>query len=320
MKFLIAGTGGVGGFFGGLLARAGTEVWFLARGTHLQALQSTGLHVRSTGGDFIIPPGRMVGRAEEAGLCDVVLFCVKSYDTETAARVIAPVVSRTTAVISLQNGVDNEQRLRSLLPHGTIFGGIAYVYATITAPGEVSETGGPKKIVFGPLAPAAADLRGEGILAILQAAGIPTTLSRDIRTDLWKKFIFISAVGGVTALTRLTLGEILAVQETRTMLEEAMKEAAAVAGAAGVILEPSLIPGMFDTLKRYDNRTRSSMYYDLAHGKPLEIEAFSGTVVRLGTHHGVSTPVHRLLYASLLPHHLMHQHHSAHPSPVRDTP
>ncbi len=314
MRFLVAGTGGVGGYFGGLLARAGVDVWFLARGPHLQALSTTGLHVRSTDGDFVVPPGRMTGRAEDAGLCDVVLFCVKTYDTDTAARAVAPAVDGRTVVISLQNGIDSGDRLSVLLPHCTVYGGIAYVYATISAPGEVTETGGPRKIIFGPLDASVPDPRGERILDVCGAAGITATLSPSIRTDLWKKFVFISAVGGVTALTRLTLGEILSVPETRAMLEEAMRETAAVACAAGIALESSLIPGMFDTLKRFDNRSRSSLYYDLARGKPLEIEAFSGAVIRLGTRLGVPTPVHRVLYASLLPYHRLHQH-APHSSP-----
>jgi 2-dehydropantoate 2-reductase len=320
MKFCIVGTGGVGGYFGGKLANAGSEVWFIARGAHLQALRGRGLHIHATDEDFVIPPGRMTDRPEDAGVCDVVLVCVKAYDTESAARMIAPVVGKGTLVISLQNGIENETTLRSVLREGTVYGGIAYIYATMTAPGEISETGGPKKIVFGPMEAGTTDPRGEEILAVMSAAGITATFSMDIRTELWKKFVFISAIGGVTALTRLTLGELLTVKETCTMLEEAMQEGVAVAGSMGVVLDPSLIPGMFETLHRFDNRSRSSMYYDLTHGKPLEIEAFSGTIVRLGLLHAVPTPVHRMLYATLLPHHLLHRHLSTQQPSARNTP
>jgi 2-dehydropantoate 2-reductase len=202
---------------------------------------------------------------------------------------------------------------------GTVYGGVAYIYATITAPGEIREAGGPKKIVFGPM-DGAPEPRGDAILTTLRAAGITATLSGDIRTDLWKKFIFISAVGGMTALTRLTLGEILTVEETCSMLRGAMDEAVAVARAAGIALDDALVPGMFDTLRQFDNRSRSSMYHDLAHGRPLEIETLSGTLCRLGREYRVPTPVHGMLYAGLLPHHRAVQRPSIHPSPDRDRP
>ena len=319
MKFCVVGAGGVGGYFGGKLAGSGAEVWFLARGAHLLAMQQGGLRIGAVDEHFIVPPGRMTDRAEEVGACDVVLFCVKSYDTETAARMIRPLVGDRTIVISLQNGIDNEETIRSLVPAGAVYGGIAYIYATITAPGEVGETGGPRKIVFGPLETerALADRRGADILAALRQAGILAELSTDIRTELWKKFIFIGAAGGLTALSRLTLGEILAVEETRRLLEEAMLETAAVARACGIVIDPTFIPGIFDTLRRFDNRGRSSMYYDLTHGKPLEIEAFSGTIVRLGALHGVPTPIHRMLHAMLLPHHLAHREQSRNHGPDR---
>jgi 2-dehydropantoate 2-reductase len=318
MKYCVVGAGGVGGYFGGKLAMSGPEVWFLARGEHLQAMRRAGLRVNASDERFVVPPGRMTDAPEEIGVCDVVLFCVKCYDTVPAARMIPPLADDSTVIISLQNGIDNEVQIGEVVRRGAVYGGIAYVYATITAPGEISETGGPKKLVFGPLDTGHVDPRGSAILAGMQAAGIPATLSDDIRTDLWKKFIFISAVGPVTALTRLTLGEILAVDETRTLLEEAMHEAAAVARAAGIVLGASLVPGMFDTLRRFDNRSRSSMYNDLATGKPLEIEAFSGTIVRLGQERGVPTPVHRMLYAALLPHHRSRQRPSPHHPPERN--
>ncbi|MFN0157400.1 MAG: ketopantoate reductase family protein [Bacteroidota bacterium] len=307
MKFVVVGTGGVGGYFGGKLALSGADVWFVARGTHLQTMKARGLKVRASDGEFVVPPGKMTDDYTAIGPADVVLFCVKSYDTEAVASRLSPLLSPHTIVISLQNGIDNEEKLRQTLSTGIVWGGVSYIYSTITAPGEISETGGPRKIIFGPLAapiPGTAT-RGKKILAMFTTAGISATLSEHIQSDLWKKFIFISAVGGLTTLTRLTLGEILAVEPTRQLLVDAMREVEAIAKAKGVAIAPDYIDHVFDTVKRPDSN-RSSMYHDLVHNKPLEIEAFSGTIVRYGMELNIPTPIHATVYAALLPYHLKH--------------
>ncbi len=300
------GSGGVGGLFGGMLARRGEEVWFIARGEHLEVMRHSGLRINMSGESFLVPPGRMTDDVSKAGRADVILFCVKSYDTDTAAAQIASAVKEDTLIISLQNGVDNEQRIQRVLPRGTVYGGVAYVYCTITAPGTLTEPGGPRKIVFGPLSPGENRPQGREILDRMLQANIVAELSDDITSVLWKKFIFISAVGGLTALTRLTLGEILAVDATCALLKDALRETEAVARRAGAAIEPGFIDSLFETLRKYDNNTRSSLYHDLSHEKPMEIEALSGTVVRYGRELGIPTPVHQTIYASLLPYHLKH--------------
>ncbi len=307
MRFLSVGTGGVGGYFGGKLARGGHDVWFLARGKHLDAMRASGLRVRATEGSFTVPPGTMTDDVHDACTPEVVLFCVKAYDTESAARQVSPVLDRNSIVISLQNGIDNEEKIRRCIGAGTVWGGLAYIYATITSPGEVTETGGPKKVLFGPLSgDHAAYERGRELAAAMGNAGISAELHRDILAMMWKKFIFITAVGGLTALTRLTLGEILGSAETRSLFVDAMRETESVARAGGISVEADFLDRTLETLKRFDNSTRSSLYYDLTHGKPLEVEALSGTVVLLGAGRGIPTPIHRVIYASLVPYHLLH--------------
>lgn len=304
MKWVIYGTGGVGGFFGAKLSTHGEETWCLARGEHLTAMQQHGLIVNSTEGRMTVPSSRCTDDPATAGAADVVLVCVKSYDTREAAKHMHPLLSPATVVISLQNGVDNEETLRALLPGARVFGGVAYIYSTITAPGVVTETGGPKKLIFGPPGQSDTDtVRGREILDVLTRAGINAEMSGDITTVLWSKLVFIASVGGLTALTRLTLGEILASAESRALLEEAMQEAAGVARASGAALDPSFVASTLQTLHKYDNNTRSSLHYDLVHGKRLEIEALSGSVVRYGAQNGTPTPVHRFIFASLLPWH-----------------
>ena len=308
MKFAIYGTGGVGGFFGGKLARGGSDVHFIARGNHLQAMKKSGLKIISTDGTWVVPPGKMTDEPREIGPVDVILFCVKSYDTETAARELQPLLKESTIVISLQNGIDNEEKIEASITTGIVYGGVANIYSIIQSPGIISEAGGPKKLIFGPLHPETPEiaLRARNILSTMLDAQIVAEFSGNIRTALWKKFIFITGVGGLTALSRLTLGEILKTGETWALLKEAMKETASVALGLGMSIESSYIDSVFETLKKFSNDTRSSLFYDLSHGKPMEIEALAGTVVRLGRQLGISTPIQNTIYSALLPYHLKH--------------
>jgi 2-dehydropantoate 2-reductase len=311
MKFAIIGTGGIGGFFGGKLAKSGEDVCFIARGAHLNAMKKAGLQINSTEGSFRIPPGKMTDTLLEIGPCEVILFCVKSYDTETAARQLKPILASESVIISLQNGVDNEEKIQRNIQRGTVYGGVANIYSTITAPGVVTETGGPKMIEFGPLRHprVVKDQRGKAILNAFLKTGIRAELTDDVHTAIWKKFIFISAVAGLTCFTRLTLGEILAVKETRALLTDAMGEVEAIAKAAQANIEQGYIKMIFEKLNKHDNNTRSSLYHDLTHEKPLEIEALSGMVIQYGERFGISTPIHKTIYAALLPYHLKHNTH-----------
>ena len=298
------GSGGVGGYFGGKLSQSGQDVWFIARGKHLAAMQNHGLTVAAKDGTFVVPPGKMTADPGSVGTTDVILFCVKSYDTESAAAMLAPVLADHSVVLCLQNGIDNEERIRRVIPRGTVFSGAAYIYATVTEPGVITQPGGPTRIVFGPEKPG--DPRGEQIRVIMSHAGVRADLADDIHAALWTKFIFISAVGGITAMTRLTLGELLAVPQSRQLLEDAMRETEAVARALAIPVPDNLIDRMFENLRSMATDTYSSMYHDLINGRPLEIEAFSGTLIRHARQLGISTPVHNVIYAALLPHHLKH--------------
>jgi 2-dehydropantoate 2-reductase len=306
MRCAVIGAGGVGGFFGAMLAAAGEDVMFTARGSHLEAMRREGLRVTSPGRSLQVSPERCVGSPAQIGPVDTVFFCVKSHDTERAIPALSPLLGPSTVIISLQNGIDNEATLKRALPECMIFGGVAYIYSTITRPGEITVAPGPSRIVFGPFEGAPPDerRRAEQIRNVCTHAGITAEVPDDIIAALWKKFIFITGAGGITALTRLTLGEILAVGETRDLLADAMRETESIARARGVRIGDHFLDGVLESLPGFDNKTRSSLYYDLVHGKPLEIEALAGTVVRFGTAMGIPTPVNRAVYAALLPYHL----------------
>lgn len=312
LRFAIIGAGGVGGFFGAQLHKGGVDVRFLARGKHYEAIKRNGLTVLTGGTTIRVPATSVTDSPSRIGTADVVLFCVKSYDTESAAREIAPALHDRTVIISLQNGVQNEEVIQKVLPTGMVFGGVAYIYATITEPGTITEWGGPKKIVFGPLRK---DVQqrdiGMNILQAMTGSGIDAEYTDDIQVALWSKFIFITAVGGITALTRLTLGQILNAPETHDLLRSAMLESLAVATAAGITVPPTFVDDSFARLAKFDNNSRSSLYVDLAGGRRMEIDALSGTIVRFGQRYGVPTPIHSLVYAALVPHHRLAMEHAA---------
>ncbi|MGB2867954.1 MAG: 2-dehydropantoate 2-reductase [Bacteroidota bacterium] len=307
-SFVVVGTGGVGGFFGAKLANAGLDVRFIARGAHLAAMKKSGLSVKSSDGDFFVPGEKFTDNPEIVGKADVILFCVKSYDTETAARQLGAMLHDDSIVITLQNGVDNREKIQSAVPRGTVYGGVAYVYSRIVAPGQIVEGGGPKKIIFGPENNVDHSTADE-ILRIFLEAKIDAARSVNILGDLWKKFVFITGASGITALTRLTMGEILAEGETRALLRDAMTETYSIARAKNIDLPSTLVDDFFETMSRFKNDTRSSLYNDLINAKPLEIEGLAGTVVRFGNELGIPTPVQSVIYASLLPYHRKHLAH-----------
>ena len=309
MRFVIMGTGGIGGFFGARLAESGEDVWFVARGKHLDAMRRHGLKVKSTVGDFTIPPGKMTDNSSEIGRADVVLFCVKAYDTESAARQLSPLLQSDSLVIPLQNGVDNVEKIRNQIPQGEVYGGVAYISSRITALGEITEVGGFQRIVFGPLG-TSISTRAREVQESFVRSGIKAQLLDDSTKELWRKFIFIASMGSLTALSRLTHGEILENPKLLALTFDAMREIQSVAWKAGIAIEPVDEAKVLEGLKRFSHDTRSSMYFDLAAEKPMEIEALNGTVVRLGEQLGVPTPIHRVIYSVLLPHHLKHTRQS----------
>jgi len=300
MRVLIVGAGGVGGYFGAKLARAGVPVTLLARGAHLAAIQRDGLRVRSAiDGESV---ATVTAVADVAGLppADVVLFCVKSFDTETAASAIRPAIGPETAVVSLQNGVDNEETLERVLGPGHAVGGVAYVFATIESPGVIAHRFAGH-LVFGELdgRPSA---RLEGVRAAFEKAGVRAEVSADIRRALWLKYVMISAQAGMTALTRAPIGVVRAVPESRLMYRRIAEELAALAAASGVVLGADVVDNVMKAADGLAAEAYSSLHHDLTQGRRLELETLHGHAVRLGERLGVPTPMVFAVYAALKPH------------------
>ena len=300
MRMAVMGTGGTGGYFGGLLARAGEEVAFIARGAHLEAIRKNGLAVQSVlAGDFNIS-ATATDNPGDIGPVDFVLFCVKAYDNAVAAEQIRPLIGPETIVLSVQNGIDNEQQIGDVIGPDHIVGCVSYVSSTIQSPGVIAQTGGPGTIVFGEMQ-GGTSTRTEALQRKLQNSGITAELHSDIQAALWQKFLGICGVNGVTALTRLPMGEIVACKETHNLMRATMEEVNAVAGARGVNLPEGSVDQSMDFFSCMDPSVRGSMYYDLAAGRRLELEFLNGTVVRLGNEHGIATPINFAIYAALKP-------------------
>ena len=299
MRIAVIGSGGVGGYLGGLLARSDQDVSFLARGDHLRALRERGLRVKSIHGDFDLPTVKASDQPEELGQPDLVLFTVKTYDTESAARAIQPIMRPGAAVLTLQDGVENSSRIDDVLGAGTAMAGTVHIETTVQEPGVIAQTSPMRRVVIGELDGRRTE-RVQRALEAFTAAGLHPELSDNIRKALWEKFLFIVGMSGITTLTRSPVGEVMAVPELRETLAGAFSEAAAVAAAEGVELDPQPVERMMAFAGSLKPSMKSSMQRDLERGKRLEVDSINGTVVRLGRAHGVPTPVNLCIYASLL--------------------
>lgn len=297
MKILVMGSGGVGGYFGGKLAHSGEEVTFVARGEHLRAIQTKGLTVKSVGGDFHVT-ARAVEEPAKAGPVDLVLFTVKSYDTESAAALVKPCVGPETVVLTLQNGIDNAEKIGQIVGAERVMAGAAYIFAVIESPGVINHTIAGR-FVFGEL-DGSDTPRGRSIAAACQRGGFRGEVSLNIRKVLWEKFALICGQG-MTASTRLGIGQIRSCPESRQMLQMAFEEVTALAVASGVAMDQGVVDRLMRVADALPPETRTSLYHDLAQGKRIEVEALHGTAVRLGQRYGVPTPMNFAIYAHLKP-------------------
>jgi 2-dehydropantoate 2-reductase len=297
MRIVVMGSGGLGGYFGGLLAQSGAEVTFVARGAHLHALQERGLTVRSVNGDFTVPVQACAdpGALPPAG---VVLFCVKTYDAAAAAALLQPVVDAQTIVLTLQNGVDMAADLQKTFGRGTVLAGVTRIGSTLVAPGVIEQPTTDRLIEFGSLTGQEQE-QVECVRTLCTTAGIPTLVSPNIRRSLWEKLVFIAPFSGLSTLTRLTPTQLLAHAPTRELYRTVTQETAAVAqAAAGVALE--IVERTMHYLDTAGDLGESSMAMDFQRQRRIEVEAINGAVVRHGQRLGIPTPLNHMMYSTLL--------------------
>lgn len=299
MNIAIMGAGGVGGYFGGLLARAGHNVTFIARGPHLEAIRSGGLRVESGNDGIFTVPGNATDDPASVGHQELVLFAVKMYDNEDAIHAIAPMVGPDTIVLTLQNGIDNGERLVEVYGAERVMIGSAYLEGRISEPGVVTQ-GGPGAASFGERTTGITE-RGERLYQVFRDAGWRVDLLENMTGMLWKKFAYLSGSAGVCAASGCAYGELRTVPETRAAIEAAIAEALAVGEAAGAPLEPDSLEWSMNALDNFPASGMASLAKDFAEGRPVELEGLTGTVIRMGRDLGVETPVNDALYAVLKP-------------------
>lgn len=299
MKILVMGSGGVGGYFGGRLAGAGSDVTFVARGAHLEAMQRDGLVLDSQLGDLTVKPVRAVATpAEAGGPVDIVIFATKLGDTESAAKSLAPVIGPETIVITFQNGVDGPEIIAAALPGTHVVAGVVRIASHIPRPGVIEQRGGFADMEFGET-DGSASPGLEAFHAACKAAGINATLTPHIRRVVWEKFAFLAPFSGITTLTGHTAAPLRENPATRKLLEDAVREVVAVGRAAGVDLRPDEVERRMRGMDTLPPAMTSSMSHDRRAGKPLELDYLSGGVVRLGEKHGVPTPTHAFITQAL---------------------
>jgi 2-dehydropantoate 2-reductase len=300
MKIAIFGTGAVGGYFGGRLAQGGEEVVFIARGKHLQALQASGLKVDSINGDFTIHPVQATDDPSEAGVVDAVIVGVKAWQVPEAAEAMWPMVGPQTFVVPLQNGVDAPSQLAAVLGAEHVLGGLCGLMSFVVGPGHIQHAGIDPFVNFGELDNRASD-RTEKLRQAFVQANVNAEIPPDIQVATWRKFLFIVSVSGMGAVTRSPMGVFRELSETRKMLEQVLQEVFQVARAQHVNLPDDAVGTALAFIDGLPAEGTASMQRDIMEGRPSELEAQNGAVVRLGQEVGVETPVNAFIYHSLLP-------------------
>jgi len=300
VRIVIMGAGAVGGFFGGLLSRAGHAVTFVARGAHLAAMRQHGLVLETHQGRLVVDRASFVEHPSEAGPCDVVLFAVKAYDIAKAAAPLKPLVDGGACVVSVLNGVDHQDRVAAVLGAGNVLGGLAMVSGVIVGPGLIRYTSAMAGLRFGET-DGSMSARAVAFRDACVGAGFTADLLPDIRTAQWAKFVGLATNAALTSLFRLPAGYIYHDPEIIPMATRAFGEVAALAQAEGVELPADIVARTLALHQSFPKTMYASMYHDLAKRRPLELDSFSGHIVRRGRALGVATPVHEMAWLALKP-------------------
>jgi 2-dehydropantoate 2-reductase len=299
MRIAIVGSGGVGGYFGGRLAAAGANVFFLARGAHLEAMRARGLRINSPKGDLHLPRVNAESDPAASGPVDVVFFAVKLYDTEGALALLPPLIGPDTIVVGFQNGVETVGTLTRVVGAAHTAGGVSYVSAVIAEPGVIKHTA-MDHLIFG-MPDGSRSPQLEALLEACRPAGFQATLSPNITVEIWTKFVRLSVFSGMTAVTRGPIGVIVNDPELLEMLRAAVRETMAVAHARGIAVPDTIDDDVTFAYKALPPQAKASMLEDLERGRRIELPWLSGAVVRLGREAGVPTPIHSFITTVLKP-------------------
>ena len=299
MKIAVIGAGGVGGYFGGRLAKANYDVTFLARGEHLREIRQNGLMVKSVNGDFKVDNAQATDIFGEIGLADIIILAVKAWQVPEISRELGSIIKNDTIVLPLQNGVVTADELAENIPSGNIIGGLCKIISKVESPGVINHFALDTIVIFGEFGSHGTE-RAELLKSVFDRAGVNSLISDDITAELWKKFIAI-CVSGLLAVTKTNYGELRELKETRQLMTELIREIYALSQRLNINIDPEFPDKLISLIDTYPPETTSSLTRDVWEGKPSEIEYQNGTVVRLGEKYGVDTPVNRFVYSCILP-------------------
>lgn len=301
MKIAVMGAGALGGYFGGRLQAAGHDVWLIARGAHLAAMQKRGLKIVSPLGDLHLPQVQATDDPAEVGPADVILFMVKNYDVEPAAEAIAPMIGSKTMVITCQNGVNAHQRLGAVIGPAHVVPGVARIPGDIPEPGVINHSADWNTLSFGEPGGSSSDRVLAFAEAMNAADGVAAQVPDNILHDLWLKFIGQSALSGLTTLAQSDIGPLRNDPAAAALFRDAMEETELVGRAEIPDLPQGLVEKVWRQIGTLPDTMHASMLDDLRAGKRLEVDWLSGEVVRLGEKHGLATPIQRVFWAALQP-------------------
>ena len=299
MRIAVMGAGSVGGNFGGMLCRGGNEVTLIARGQHLDSIASNGLKIITDQEEFTVRCDA-TDDPNQVGLVDLVLLTVKTYQNQQAIPAMLPLLGPDTTVLCIQNGIDSYQAVASAVGPEKVLPGAAYIEASIERPGVVKQAGAVVRIAFGEM-DGSMSQRGSRIKEVLERSKIPVQFEEDIQKTLWTKFVFIAMMAGLTSMTRERLVQLMPRPEWRHLIIACMEEITAVGRATGVNLDPQVVEQTLAYVEGSLEDLNASMHSDIEAGRPLELEALNGAVVRAGKAAGVPTPINDVIYAMLKP-------------------
>jgi len=304
VKIVIAGIGGVGGFFGGKLAHhfehsSDVEIYFIARGEHKTKIEQHGLSVETNDGNFVAHPKLVTSDVAAITDCDFLIICTKSYDLEKTMEQLKPLITDRTVILPLLNGVDSEERIHHLLPNTTIWQGCVYIVSRLVEPGRIRQSGKIYSLYFGSKD---GDAQLRQLQEIFLSAGINSTVSKDIIITIWEKFLFISPVASLTTYLRANVGEIISNKKYVELLVALINELKNVGVANGIAFPPAIETTTFEKIRSLPPESTSSMHDDLVKNKNIELESLTGYVIRLGNKYGLQTPVYKKIYMELNQH------------------
>jgi len=300
VRFAIVGAGGLGGYYGARLAEAGHEVAFVARGAQLEAIRKNGLRVYSPLGDLHLQKVTATRDPKEIGPVDVIVVAVKTWQVADAARAMQPMVGAETMVVPFLNGVEAPDELAAILGAQHVLGGLSKVFSLIEAPGVIRHFNPGAYVEIGELGGGVSE-RVETLRAAFESAGAQAKASSDIRTELWKKLLTVSSWAGLGALARSPMGVLRSLPETHALIDRAMDEGIAVGARRGHPITADYKRALWTFYDAMPADATASMQRDIMAGKPSELEAWNGAIVRYGLETGVDTPVQTFTYHALLP-------------------